>query len=291
MTFTYAKPEKISMKNHPECNENWVRDIIAADPPVLGLGDLEIKDIERAQPQGGRLDLLLKDPDSGKRYEVEIMLGTVNESHIVRCIEYWDIERKRYPQYEHSAVLIAENITTRFLNVISLFNNSIPLIAIQMEALKLDDKIILHFTKVLDEIIPGEDDEDEPPPMSVDRSYWEKKVLKQSLDTVDTSLEIIKGFDPSAQPNYNKAYIGITDGMRPRNYLLFKAKKQFVRVEAKIRDQEQWRQRLEDAEIFVFPGRGKRKRIHFRMNNVELEKNKELISELYRTCFEEWQGQ
>ena len=31
-------------------------------------------------------------------------------------IEYWDIERRRYPQYEHSAVLIAEDVTTRFLH-------------------------------------------------------------------------------------------------------------------------------------------------------------------------------
>ena len=48
------------------------------------------------------------------------------ESHIIRTIEYWDIERKRYPQYEHCAVLVAEDITSRFLNVISLFNGTIP---------------------------------------------------------------------------------------------------------------------------------------------------------------------
>ena len=30
--------------------------------------------------------------------------------------EYWDIERRRYPQYDHCAVLIAEDITSRFLN-------------------------------------------------------------------------------------------------------------------------------------------------------------------------------
>ena len=29
-----------------------------------------------------------------RRYEVEIQLGRVDESHIIRTIEYWDIEKK-----------------------------------------------------------------------------------------------------------------------------------------------------------------------------------------------------
>ena len=73
-----------------------------------------------------RLDLLFIDSDGKERYEVEIQLGATDESHIIRTIEYWDIERKRYPQYNHTAVIIAEDITSRFLNVISLFNGSIP---------------------------------------------------------------------------------------------------------------------------------------------------------------------
>ena len=59
-----------------------------------------MKDRERIQPNAGRLGLLLQDPETLKRYEVEIQLGSTDESHIIRTIEYWDIERKRYPQYE-----------------------------------------------------------------------------------------------------------------------------------------------------------------------------------------------
>src|SRR3954454_8635667 len=36
------------------------------------------------------------------------------------------------PNYEHTAVLVAEVITARFLNIIGLFNAAIPLIAIQL---------------------------------------------------------------------------------------------------------------------------------------------------------------
>ena len=116
--FKYIKPEKITLKNHPELNEKWVQEIIGEDPSILGFGDLILKDKERIQPRAGRLDLLLQDSDSTHRYEVEVQLGKTDESHIIRTIEYWDIERKRYPQYEHCAVLVAEDITSRFLNVI-----------------------------------------------------------------------------------------------------------------------------------------------------------------------------
>ena len=113
------------------------------------MGDLVIRDRERIQPRAGRLDILLQAPDTNRRYEVELQLGATDESHIIRTIEYWDVERKRYPQYEHCAVLIAEDITSRFLNVISLFNGTIPLIAIQMQAFKVDDGIALFSTKFL----------------------------------------------------------------------------------------------------------------------------------------------
>lgn len=128
----YVKPDRIILKGHPELTERWVQDRLAEDPALLGLGELILKDKERIHPQAGRLDLLFQDPDSDRRYEVEIQLGRTDESHIIRTIEYWDIERKRYPQYDHVAVIVAEEIAARFLNVISLFNGYIPLIAIQM---------------------------------------------------------------------------------------------------------------------------------------------------------------
>lgn len=133
------KPERVFLSKHPVIKEVWLQNQIAADPSILGLGDLILKDKERIQPKAGRLDLLLQD-SSNRLYEVEIQLGKTDEAHIIRTIEYWDIERKRYPQYDHCAVIVAEDITSRFLNVISLFNGHIPLIAIQLNAYKFSDK-------------------------------------------------------------------------------------------------------------------------------------------------------
>lgn len=141
--LTYVKPERLWLRSHAELNERWVQDRIAKDPSILGLGDVILKDRERHQPSGGRLDLLLQDAESARRYEVEIQLGKSDETHIIRTIEYWDIERKRYPQYDHYAVIVAEDITSRFLNVVSLFNGFIPLIALQMSALQFGDQVAL----------------------------------------------------------------------------------------------------------------------------------------------------
>ena len=76
------------------------------NPKILRLGELVLRDKERPQPGAGRLDLLLQDPESLRRYEVEIQLGKRDESNIIRTIEYWDIERRRYPQYDHCAVIV-----------------------------------------------------------------------------------------------------------------------------------------------------------------------------------------
>jgi hypothetical protein len=69
------KLEAVSLKNSDNLTEKWVQDQIAEDPAILGLGDLVLKDKERIQPRAGRLDLLLQDLDTLKRYEVEIQLG------------------------------------------------------------------------------------------------------------------------------------------------------------------------------------------------------------------------
>jgi hypothetical protein len=118
---------------------------------LLGLGELIIKDKDRNHPGAGRSDLLFQDPDSNLRYEVEIQLGKTDESHIIRTIEYWDLERKRYPHYDPVAVLIAEDIISRFLNIISFFNGFLPLVAIQLNAILVGEQVALIFTVVLDQ--------------------------------------------------------------------------------------------------------------------------------------------
>jgi hypothetical protein len=287
MTLSYVKHEKVWLKDHPQFRETWLRDRIVEDPAILGLGDLDVKDAERTQPSGGRLNLLLADAETGKRYEVELMLGPVNESHIIRCIEYWDVERKRYPRYDHTAVIVAESITARFLNVIGLFNQAVPLIAIQLDALKVGDQILLNFVKVLDKLEPGVDEEDESPGEVTDRSYWENKGSKESVAVADACGSMIKEIDPSLNLKFNKIYIGLANPWGPNNFILFKAKKKVLRVEAKTEDQDDWTPKLEEAGLVLVPGEEKRDRLVFRLTMPEFERNRALLKELFETCYRE----
>ena len=84
----FERAERLSLRAHPELTEKWVQDLIADDPSILGLGDLELRQKERVQPRGVRLDLLLQDPDTKRRYEIELQLGSTDETHIIRTIEY-----------------------------------------------------------------------------------------------------------------------------------------------------------------------------------------------------------
>ena len=225
----YVKSQKISLKDNPDMNEKWVQAKIEEEPAILGLGEnVELRDTERPQPAGGRLDLLLKDPDSEKLFTVELMLGECDPDHIIRTIEYWDIERKRYPHIKHCAVIIAENITSRFWNVINLFNGSIPLIAIQMDARKVEDKITLNFITVLDEkeYQRAEEEKSEP----TDRAYWERKSTKEILIFVDKFKNMLNKFFPNIELNYNKFYIGLQRDNVSDNFISFCPRKKYLDI-------------------------------------------------------------
>lgn len=253
--------EKVSLKNHPEIKEDVIQKFIFDHPEVLGIGDLAPLQRERVQPAGGRLDLLLGSTDNETRYEVEIQLGATDPSHIIRTIEYWDSERKRFPQYDHCAVIVAEEITGRFMNVISLFNGSIPLIALQMSAYKVGDEISLTFTRVIDRIILGSNEDDDYE--VTDRNYWEtnrstKKMLKAVDDIFADLKEYVSGYDLK----YNKFYIGITKDGVAKNFISFQPKKSFVYVIFKGNEDAELSSRLEDEGLDItFESRWKQYKI------------------------------
>lgn len=275
------KPEKINLLNHPTLNEKWIQKIIADDPSILGLGDLILKDKERTQPKAGRLDLLLQDSDSERRYEVEIQLGKVDESHIIRTVEYWDIEKKRYPQYDHCAVIIAEDITNRFLNVISIFNGSIPLIVIQMNAYKNGNDYWLTFTTVLNEVSLGKIEEEEVKE-TTDRNYWEKRGTSQTVAIADEILNIITEFAPDYELKYNKFYIGLAKDSQADNFVIFRPRKINLNMEIKLEQSEKTEKMLEGAGLDLMDYDNKWRRYRIRVSKNDVVKHRELIMNLLK---------
>lgn len=278
------KTEKISLKNNPEIKEDMIQKFIYEDPSVLGLGELTAIQREKIQPQGGRIDLLFGD-DNNTRYEVEVQLGATDPSHIIRTIEYWDMEKKRYPQYDHCAVIIAEEITGRFMNVISLFNGTIPLIAIQLSAIKTGENTYnLVFTKVLDRMTLGnEEDEDVE---TTDRKYWENRSTTKMLKNVDDIFADLNELTQGYELKYNKFYIGISKEGLVKNFIEFKPKKNYLYFIVKGEENTEKINKIENAglEVSYIP---RWKEYQIRINNLdEYKKNKELIKELVKDSME-----
>ena len=286
MSLKFIKPEKVFLANHPEYREKWVQDRIAEDPSILALGDLVLKDKERSQPRAGRLDLLFQDAELTTRYEVEVMLGSTDENHLIRTIEYWDLERKRYPQYDHYAVIVAEDITRRFLNVIGLFNGFIPLIALQMTALKFGDQITLVFTKVIDAVSLGLDDEEEEVQAVTDRNFWEtERGTKETVAIADEILDLIKTFAPDMELRYNKFYIGLAKDGQSDNFAIFFPKKSGFHTNIYLKSSPEIDQQLEAAGIDVMDYEKRGGAYRLRLTKGDIKKHSELLLRLLRMSY------
>lgn len=286
----FVKPKRIWLKDHPKLDERWLQNRIAEDPAIIGLGDLILKDRERMQPKAGRLDILLQDADSNHRFEVEIQLGSTDERHIIRTIEYWDVERKRYPQYDHTAVIVAEDMTSRFLNVISLFNGVIPLVAVQLHAVELDDKVSLIFTKVLDQMTLGLVEEDEETYETVDRGYWEQRGTKETVEITDKLLSLIHSFAPDMELKYNKFYIGLARSGRPENFAIFRPQKSAVRVDLRLPRSDEVKNELEQAGLDLLDYSTRSGRYRVRLSKRDLGTHGELLSQYLQRAYEEHTG-
>jgi hypothetical protein len=207
-----AQSLPITEAGYDEC---WLQDQIVENPSCLNLGELEIVTRERRQSSGGRVDILLKDPQDDSMYEVEVMLGETDETHIIRTIEYWDNEKRKWPQRQHFAVLIAEHINRRFFNVIQLLSHAIPIVAIQVAMLTVNGKRSLYFTTVLDTFEELED-ETSVDGRTYDREYWLDKA-RWTVETADALLGVTSGIFKNPVLNYLKGYVAIT--VNDHNYM------------------------------------------------------------------------
>lgn len=188
-------------------DETWLQKEIEKNPSILGFDNVKLNLREKSQPTGGRIDFLLIDQDEQKMYETEIMLGSTNPDHIIRVIEYWDIEKKRYQNYDHYPVLVAEDFERRFFNVIQLFGHFIPIIAIKIMLIEVGGKKSVISTRIYSEQI---DQELEPEINTVNEEYW----VNNAPEVVESAREFLNLAYPNIfsnlKINYSvKSYISL----------------------------------------------------------------------------------
>jgi hypothetical protein len=297
MALNFARPEVLSLKNESNFSEKWLQERIYEDPSILGLGDVEPVAAEKPLPKSGRLDLLLHDDQLNRRYEVELMLGATDPSHIIRCIEYWDIERRRYPAYEHIAVLVAEDITSRFLNVMALLAGSIPLIALQLCALKVDDKIVLHFTRVLDQTQLRSDDTYELGENSgrvvaeTDRAFWEQRSKPALMAICDELVQIVNKISgESHHLRYRKKLINFASDRDDTRRVWCQPKRTLIHIGGYVTQPETWVKRFEEAGLSASLRRGN-KAVRATLTADEFKDQKTLLEDFLREAIAVEQGE
>ena len=289
MAREIVKPEYISMKNDPDFDERWLHEQLIEDPSLLGLGDLDVRDSERSQPSGGRLDLLLSDPDSLRRYEVELQLGAVDESHLIRTIEYWDIERTRYRQYEHVPVLVAESVTSRFLNVIRILRRSVPLVAIQLQLVEVKGAIALIASTVVDHVTLGINEEDKN--KIADREYWKSKDTDDGalLKMTERIIEFVREITEIRNINihYTKGYIRPNSSEFAENFMSVRFRKtsRQIHIGLALKKEEEVTEALDKSNLG--DPRYSRDKYRFLINEYIFEAEKDLIARLIRRSLEE----
>jgi hypothetical protein len=65
--------------------------------------------------------------------------------------------------------LVAEEITTRFFNVVQLLSNAVPIVGIQANIVQVGDVNALHFTTIINSYQEPEEEEDFQP---ASEKYW-----------------------------------------------------------------------------------------------------------------------
>jgi len=248
-------------------NEEWLQNQIWENPAAIGLGELESITKETAVSSGGRLDILLKNPENDAMYEVEVMLGETDPSHIIRTIEYWDLIRRKWPQRQHFGVLIAERITKRYFNVIQILSNNVPLIAIQANIIEIGSQRSLHFTTILDAYEEPEDDLISVAE-NIDESFWKEKSFSV-LNTAKKIHELTKDIYEGADLVFNKTSINIS--CRGYNQFVFK-------------------KRYGDSVLVIFRFGSKQEEIEEVLKNHEVnftEDNKKIKFQLYERQIDE----
>ena len=274
----------VKMKNHPDWSESFVQKVIAEDPSILRLGKLILMDKERRQSGAGRLDLLLRDELDTTRFAVEIQLGSTDASHIIRTIEYWDIEKRQHPNVNHVAVIVAEEVESRFFNVISLFNRAIPIVAIKMSALEVAGINTLIFTKVLDHSsLPKERSVDLAP--SVDRSYWERTAPAASMRAVDAIFRLISGFSPAVEPSYTKIYIGTLVENQVSNFAVLRPQKKSLKLTLLLDQSAETDSLLESAGLEFEYATGAWPQYRVRVTDNEISEHQVLLAKLLKLAY------
>ncbi|KKG94557.1 hypothetical protein [Methanosarcina mazei] len=275
--------------------EKRIQKEIEQEPELLGLGTMTLKAREKRQING-RLDLQLKGYDDSKtRYEVELQLGKLDNDHLLRCVRYWNYERRKCPQFKHYAVIVAEEIPEYMLEEIVLFK--VPIIAIKISIDQSSGKIAA--AKRLDlpiyewAIVENQKCEEIEDITPFDMAYLETKLSEESLRVLNEIYRLAREVNPETEMNITKNYVGFTD-CNLYSYMFVRNKNDSLILELVLDESPDIKNKIQEAGlIFKNPGnpytKHKSKHGHYdiQINIEDINKKEKEIKELIEMAYEE----
>jgi hypothetical protein len=156
-----------------------------------------------------------------------------------------------------------------------------------MQALKVGDYTTVVFTRVMDELSRGVVDEDEDAEAApADRSYWEKRGSKATVQLADDLLGIARELDSSLELKYNRFYIGLSKDGRPFNFVLFRPRKSAINLEVKLPRSDDVDHKIEEAGIESLDYDMRWGNYRLSLHKDDITKNRPLLKELMTAAYQ-----
>jgi hypothetical protein len=265
----YVPSKRVALKEL-SLPESWLEEKIREDHTILGLGGITKTVFQRRYKKAGRVDLVLMDEENSILYCAELMLGEVDESHIVRCVEYWLSESRKAANKGWSviAVLAAERVReSRYFPVIEFLSQKLPLTVLEVTALNVSGNTTLTFTKFFDgqdQVEQSESEDADQGRLAVDKEFWVNKRPAPIIRIADSLAKLFQSADNRLSITYLQGFWGLKLGEKPKNFVSISPKQKFVNVRACIRDTETWGDKLSNVGLEITggaPGRSLRVRV------------------------------
>lgn len=113
-----------------------------------------------------------------------------------------------------------------------------------------------------------------------------RDATKATVAMCEDMLKVVRTLDPKLDLKFNKFYIGLAKEGRPDNFVIFRPKKDFLKIEPRLDRTDELDKLVEDAGLDTLAYDDRWGRYRFRVKPETLKKGTEVITDLIRRAFD-----
>jgi predicted transport protein len=98
-------------------------------------------------------------------------------------------------------------------------------------------------------------------------------------------LEVVRALDPELELKYNKFYIGLAKGGQPNNFVIFRPKKDWLRLEVRLERSDETQAQLDGSGLDVMDYDARWGRYRIRLAKGDTTKHKDFLVALMEKAF------